>query len=258
MPPIPIREFGRTGLAVPALGYGCTAIGDRAVSENEAARLLNGAVDLGIRLLDTARSYGLSEERIGRHLAHRRSEVVLSTKVGYGVAGYEDWTGPCVSAGIDRALRLFRTEVIDIVHLHSCPLETLQRGEVIGALQRARKAGKLRVAAYSGDNEPLRWVVDSGLFGSVQTSYSICDQAARANGSLKRAATNGLGVIAKRPLSNAPWRAELPDPDDGAAAVYRKRWAALDVDLAGIPPGEAALRFAVHERGVHCVIVGSG
>jgi aryl-alcohol dehydrogenase-like predicted oxidoreductase len=255
--PIPNREFGRTRLVVPALGYGCTAVGDRAVSEDEAARLLNGAVDLGIRLLDTARSYGLSEERIGRHLACRRSEIVLSTKAGYGVAGYEDWTGPCVTAGIERALRLLRTEVIDIVHLHSCPLETLRRGEVTAALQGAREAGKIRVAAYSGDNEPLRWAVDSGLFGSVQTSYSLCDQAARANGSMERAAANGLGVIAKRPLANAPWRAEPPDPGDGAAAAYRSRWAALDVDLGGIPPGEAALRFAVHEPGVHSAIVGS-
>lgn len=242
---------------VPALGYGCTAVGQRAVSEDEAARLLNGAVDLGLRLLDTARSYGLSEERIGRHLAHRRSEIILSTKVGYGVEGYEDWTGPCVSAGIDRALRVLRTEWIDMVHLHSCPLETLRRGEVTGALTRAREAGKIRVAAYSGDNEALRWAVDSGLFGSVETSYSLCDQASRANGSLARAAAKGVGVIAKRPLANAPWRAGPSDADDGAAAAYRSRWAAFHEDLGGVPPGEVALRFAAHERGVHSALVGS-
>jgi len=254
---IPSREFGRTGLVVPALGYGCTAVGRGVVSEDEAARLLNGAVDLGLRLLDTARSYGLSEERIGRHLAHRRSEIILSTKVGYGVDGYEDWTGPCVSAGIDRALRVLRTESIDIVCLHSCPLETLRRGEVTGALLRAREAGKIRVAAYSGDNEALRWAVDSGHFGGVETSYSLCDQASRVNGSLARAAVVGIGVIAKRPLANAPWRAGPHDPDDSAAAAYRSRWASFRQDLGDTPADEVALRFAVYEPGVNGAIVGS-
>ena len=54
---------------------------DARLSEAEAGRLLNQVLDLGISLIDTARSYGLSEERIGRHLAHRRGEFLLSTKL---------------------------------------------------------------------------------------------------------------------------------------------------------------------------------
>ena len=64
------------------------AVGSDALSEADAGRLLNAALDAGISLIDTARSYGLAEERIGRHLANRRDEYVLSTKVGYGVEPY--------------------------------------------------------------------------------------------------------------------------------------------------------------------------
>jgi len=97
------RPFGRTGLEVPVLGFGAMQAGDPRLSEEHAARLLNHAVDLGFTLIDTARSYGLSEERIGRHLARRRDEFVLSTKVGYGIAGLPDWTYECVIAGVDAA-----------------------------------------------------------------------------------------------------------------------------------------------------------
>jgi HPt (histidine-containing phosphotransfer) domain-containing protein len=45
-------------------------------------RLLNSIIDLGVNLIDTAPAYDLSEERIGKGLAHRRGEFVLSTKVG--------------------------------------------------------------------------------------------------------------------------------------------------------------------------------
>ena len=60
------------------------------MSPTEAA-VLNGALNLGVTLVDTALSYGASEERIGRHLGHRRQEFVLSSKGGSGVAGHEDW-----------------------------------------------------------------------------------------------------------------------------------------------------------------------
>src|SRR6185295_18171863 len=84
------REFGTTGLVVSALGFGAGQIGDESMGEVQAGALLNAALDLGITLVDTARGYGLSEERIGTHLAHRRQEFVLSTKVGYSVPGYDD------------------------------------------------------------------------------------------------------------------------------------------------------------------------
>src|SRR4051794_29361363 len=53
------RSLGNTGLQVSALGFGAGPIGDAALSEDEAARLLHGVLDAGINLIDTAPSYGL-------------------------------------------------------------------------------------------------------------------------------------------------------------------------------------------------------
>jgi aryl-alcohol dehydrogenase-like predicted oxidoreductase len=249
------RAFGDTGLTVSALGFGGGHIGDPATPEPEVERLLNEVLDAGVTLIDTARGYGASEERIGRHLSGRRSEVVLSTKVGYGIPGYEDWTGPCVAAGVDEALRLMRTDRIDVVHLHSCPLEVLERGEVIEALEAAVAAGKVRVAAYSGDNEPLEWAVPSGRFGSVQTSINVFDQRVVDRG-LAEARGRGLGVIAKRPVANAPWRfAERPSGD--YCEEYWTRMQAMGVDTGGLDWQELALRFTAYLPGVSSCIVGT-
>ncbi|HET9212274.1 MAG TPA: aldo/keto reductase [Thermoanaerobaculia bacterium] len=250
-----LRPFGNTGLTVPILGFGAGHIGDPALDEVEAGRLLHGALDLGVTLIDTARSYGLSEERIGRHLAGRRDEFVLSTKVGYGIPGYEDWTGPVIAAGVDAALGRLRTGRIDIVHLHSCPREVLERGEVVAALQAAVAAGKVRVAAYSGDNAPLEWAIASGAFGSIEVSVNLVDQRA-LDRALPAAAERGLGVIAKRPAANAPWRfAERPAAAD--VALYWDRWRTLGLDPGPYDWTELSLRFAAWQEGVHCAIVGT-
>lgn len=250
-----LRAFGDTGLRVSALGFGAGHIGSSDLSEAEAGRLLNGVVDLGINLIDTARGYGLSEERIGRHLAVRRDEVVLSTKVGYGIPGHADWTPGIIGAGVSAALERLRTDRIDIVHLHSCPRETLENGGVLEALQAEVKAGRVRVAAYSGDNDALAVACVSGLALSLQTSINIVDQWALRN-VVPTARDRRLGVIAKRPLANAPWRfRDRPAGHYGEA--YWDRWRQMDLGNLGVEAHEMALRFAAHAPGVHSCIVGS-
>lgn len=147
-------------------------------------------MDLGINLIDTARGYYASEERIGKYISYRRKEFILSTKVGYSIEGYADWSYDIILAGVDNALRLMKTDYIDIVHLHSCDLNSLQRGEVIEALNKTIEQGKVRVAAYSGENEELKFAVDSNKFGSVQTSINICDQI-DLDASIKQAKKRG-------------------------------------------------------------------
>ena len=80
-----LRPFGATGLAVPPLGLGAGPVGDGSLDEAGAGRLLHGALDLGLTFVDTAPGYGLSEERIGRHLYGRRFSFGLSTKLGDGI-----------------------------------------------------------------------------------------------------------------------------------------------------------------------------
>ena len=249
------RVFGKTGLKVSVLGFGAGRIGGDELSEKEVETLLNAAADLGITLFDTARSYGKSEERIGRHLRRRRKDIILSTKVGYGIAGYDDWTFDCVKAGIDQALRLLQTDYLDIVHLHSCPRSTLEWGEPLRALEAAVAAGKVRAAGYSGENEPLEWAVSSGRFGAVEHSVSICDQRV-IDDSLPREREKEMGVIAKRPLANVPWTfAECPVSH--YAEEYWWRWRTMDVNARGIDWPEISLRFAAFTPGVHSCIVGT-
>lgn len=249
------RAFGQAGLWTSVLGFGAMHLNDERTSEDDACRLLNRVLDAGINLIDSARGYGLSEERIGRHIAHRRSEYVLSTKVGYGIPDQVDWTYECVVAGVEAACQRMRTDVIDIVHLHSCPLTVLEQGDVVRALGDCQASGKLRVAAYSGDNAELRWAIDSGRFGSVQTSVSVCDQF-NLKHHLPQARSRGLGVIAKRPLAGAVWRFAVR-PGDHAEGIYWDRFRAMGMDPQGLDWGELALRFSAFAPGVSSAIVGT-
>jgi aryl-alcohol dehydrogenase-like predicted oxidoreductase len=250
-----ISAFGATSLDVSRLGLGCGGIGEARVTDGEAERLVHAAVDLGVTFFDTARSYGLAEERLGRALGPRRSRVVLSTKGGYGATGCDEWTGACITLGIDEALSRLRTDHIDVFHLHSCPLDVLQRGDLHDALARAREAGKIRVAAYSGDNEALAWAVDCATFGAVQCSVNAFDQHALRS-TLPRAASRSLGVVAKRPLGNAPWRfSERPAAADVAASWDRMR--AMALDPSPLTWEELALRFTAFAPPVGCAVVGT-
>ena len=247
------RPFGDTGLDVSIVGLGAGQIGESDVTEPEAAEVLNGALDLGVTLIDTAASYGLSEERIGRHLGGRRDEFVLSTKGGPKINGHRDWTPGSVLASIERSLRLTRSERIDIFYLHSCPIEILRRGELQDTLDQAVAAGKIGIAGYSGDNEPLAFAVDSGRFAAIETSVSLADQWNLRNVLRRRPE---LGVIAKRPIANAPWRF-IDRPTGNYAELYWERLKALELDPRDMDWTEFALRFTVYAPGVHTAIFGT-
>jgi len=249
------RDFGNTGFKVSVLGYGAGMLGNDHLSEKGAEQLLNRIVDLGLTLIDTARGYGISEERIGKHLQHRRHEIILSTKVGYGIPSHPDWTYECVQSGVEEALRRLRTDYIDIVHLHSCPRNILEARGSLRALEDAVASGKVRVAAYSGENEALDWAVNSRRFGSVEHSVNICDQRV-IDGALELAATRGLGIIAKRPIANAPWRF-LECPKGEYVEEYWWRWKTMNPDTRGLEWQELAIRFSAFTPGVSSCIVGT-
>ena len=250
-----LRPLGKTGLSVSAVGLGAGRIGGPETSEADVDRLVGGALDAGVTLIDTARSYGLSEERLGRALAGRRERVVLSTKVGYGVPGVPDWTGRSVTDGVDAALLRLRTDRLDLVHLHSCELAVLERNGVAEALRSAVQAGKVRVSAYSGEGAALLWAVRSGLFGAVQCSVSVVDQAA-LDGAIAQAAPRGIGVLGKRALGNAPWRFDARPPEPDVAEAW-DRFRALRPDAGGLGWPALFTRFAAFAPGVSAVLVGT-
>lgn len=247
------RRYGHTDIFIQPLGLGAAQIGDPQLDDAEVGRLLNAAVDTGVNLFDTAPSYGISEGRIGRHLAHRRGEVVLSTKLGYGVPGIPDWTGPCITAGVDQALRQMATDYIDIAHLHSCPRSVLERGDVIDALEAARRAGKVRATAYSGENDDLAYAIACGRFDGFMASLNFCDQ--RIIDTLLTA-LQGKGFIAKRAVANHPWRFTRRPVGD-YCETYWLRWQAMGLDNRGLEWGEISLRFALATAGVTGAVVGT-
>jgi len=248
------RPYGKSGLMVSVLGLGALQLGDPRVEESQATSLLNAALDAGITLIDTARSYGCSEERIGRHLASRRDDIILSTKLGYGIEGVEDWTGPCITAGVERALRILRTDRIDIAHLHSCSGAILERGEVIAALERAKRDGKVRAIAYSGDNDDLAYAVATGRFDGFMASLNICDQRVIRD---VLPDITAQGFIAKRPAANHPWRFDKC-PSGDYCEEYWSRWRTMGLSSHGRDWGEVAIRFAISPPQVSSAIIGTG
>lgn len=97
MPDLPKRTLGRTGLEVTTLGYGAMELRGgargRQLSEEDAGRILNNVLDSGINFIDTSIDYGMSEERIGRHIAHRRDDYFLASKCGCLVGWEPDEAG---------------------------------------------------------------------------------------------------------------------------------------------------------------------
>jgi aryl-alcohol dehydrogenase-like predicted oxidoreductase len=249
------RALGSTGLEVSTLGLGAGPLGDARLSDATAETLVKSALDQGVTLFDTAPSYGSSEERLGRALGTRRAEAVLVTKGGYGVPGVADWTGAVIRLGIDAALRRLGTDVIDVFLLHSCDERTLLRDDVLDELDRARAAGKIRAAGYSGENEALSAAVASRRFEVVECSVNPFDRGSLA-GPVAQARAAGLGVLAKRPLANAAWRFETP-PQADDVRIYWERMQAMAVDPAPLSWPEVALRFAAFAAGVSSALVGT-
>lgn len=247
------RPFGRTGLNVSALGLGAAQIGSDSLADQDVTLFLNQVLDSGVNLIDTARGYGQSERRIGESISHRRQEFILSSKIGYSVEGYQDWTPEILMAGVDRALGLLKTDYLDIVHLHSCPLETLQQEGFLEAFQQCKDSGKVRFIAYSGENEILSWAVSSGIFDSFQTSVNPFDQWS-AHKVLRDDMTQG--VLAKRSLSNFCWSyAERPVGVYGE--TYWERLQEMNLPDFGLPWDAISLRFSAFTPGVSCALTGT-
>ena len=200
--------LGKTGLEVTRLGAGLAEVGQEHTLDelSHVGRVLNGALDGGINFLDTAPCYFYSEEMVGKAIAHRRDEYVLATKCGHPVrdSSVEPWTARTINDTLEGSLKRLKTDYVDLLQLHSCGVDVLEQGEVIEALMEAKRAGKTRFVGYSGDNEPALWAVESGLFDTLQTSFSVTDQHARTR-LLDPAKERGMGVIIKRPIASGAW-----------------------------------------------------
>jgi len=252
------RQFGKTDMKVSAIGYGTSEIGFRETPQDVVDDLLNDALDAGLNIIDTAECYRDSEEKIGKAVSHRRSEFYLFTKCGHtsGMEG-EDWQPEMLRKQIDRSLQRLQTDYVDLIQLHTCSLELLQKGDVIEVLEEAKAAGKARYIGYSGDNDAAKFAVESGRFDALQCSVNVMDQANITN-VLPDAAERQIGVIVKRPVANAAW---LSEPEEGLyARPYWERYQVLQYAALQTASDEAvarALNFTLSQPAVCTAIVGS-
>ena len=254
------RRLGKTDMDVSVLGFGGSEIGYEKASLETVAELLNSALDAGLNVIDTAECYHNSEELIGAAVSHRRNEFYLFTKCGHphGFGERADWSKDSILESIQRSLRRLKTDKIDIVQLHSCAETELRKGEAIEALQTARDRGYTRYIGYSGDSHAARFAVDSGAFDTLQTSINIADQEALAL-TLPLAREKKMGVIAKRPIANAAWKAGHR-PIDSYHHEYWERLRKLNYNFLhdDLEKGiSIALRFTLTVPEVHTAIVGT-
>ena len=263
-----LNTFGKTGFEVSALGFGGAPVGLLETDRRQVAELLNTLLDRGVNLIDTAGSYKGSEEAIGEAIGHRRNDYVLVSKCGQAFDDIEGpaWSSLAIEQTVERALRRLKTDHIDVMLLHTCDLETLKKGEALGALVKARDAGKIRFVGYSGDNEAAVHAAGLDDVAVIQTSVSICDQA-NIDTVLPEARRNNVGVMAKRPIANAAWKdsSEQRGSYVSYAKTYSERLAKMAIapaDLgfsgeAGTAWPEIALRFTSSQPGVTTSIVGT-
>lgn len=262
------RPFGNTGFSVSPLGFGGAPIGLLQTEREATGNLLNALLDAGVNLIDTAARYKDSEEMIGQSVGHRRAEFVLVSKCGSAVPHVEapEWSAEMIEKTIDAALRRLRTDHVDVMLLHSCDKAVLERGEAVAALARARDAGKIRFAGYSGDNDAAAYAATLPGIAVIETSINIADQA-NIDAVLPTCRERNLGVLAKRPIANAAWKHRDAQPGfyKDYASTYTDRLKQMnlnpaDLGFAGAPEQawpELALRFTLTIPGVHTAIIGT-
>lgn len=255
------RRLGKTDMDVSVLGFGGSEIGYHKTPQETVNELLNGALDAGCNVIDTAECYHASEEMIGRALSGRRDEFYLFTKCGHphGMESAANWSKNPILQSIERSLKRLQTDKIDIVHLHSCSESELRKGEVIDALQTARKKGFTRYIGYSGDSRAAHFAAESGVFDTLQMSINIADQET-IDLTMPIARQKNLGVIAKRPIANAAWTTGHK-PIESYHHEYWERLRKLNYDFLQHADLEKtigiALRFTLSVPGVQTAIVGT-
>lgn len=203
-----MRGFGKTGERFSILSFGAQRIVDaHQCSEAEAVRMVNHALDHGIRYFDTAWVYseGQSEERVGKVARHRRSEMWIATK-----ARARSKEGAL--AQLEESLRRLQTDHVDEWRMHNIAtmdeLETILApdGAVAAAMQ-AREQGKVRYISMSGHRNPRVQVeaLRRFPFDSMLVALSALDHfmMSFAEEFLPVAHQHGIGVIAMKVLALA-------------------------------------------------------
>lgn len=270
--------LGRTGLKVSVAGLGCGGFSRLGMpagkSEDEAARLILDAIDLGINLIDTAPAYG-TEGAVGRALKSvRREDVVVSTKAVVHRGG--EWHTPeRMVASLESSLRLLGTDYVDVLLLHGVlPTEYDYALQKLGpALQEQKAKGKIRHIGITEqpvedfNHAMLERAAKDDLWEVFMLAFHVMHQNARKS-LFPSIRTKGIGTLmmfAVRSMFTSPERVVAALRDAAAKGAIDKSLGDGSDPLAFLmhPGGadtitEAAYRFVRHEPGVDVVLFGTG
>lgn len=188
------RIFGRSGMKISILGFGCGAVGGLMVRGDPAdqERAIGRALDAGVNYFDTAVAYGNgeSEKNLGRILNKLKPrDAIVGTKVRPPPNAEMRTIAEFIAKSLEGSLQRLGREQVDILHFHN-PITTSGGGstltarqlldEVVPAFEALRRQGKLRFLGMTatGDTAALQEVIDAGVFDSAQVIYNMLNHSA--------------------------------------------------------------------------------
>ena len=222
-----MRNLGRSGLIVSAVGLGCNNFGGR--SDREATRgVVHKALDLGITFFDTSDTYGpggSSEEYLGRALAGRREDIVLASKFARPMDREGRLQGASrryIMSAAEASLRRLNTDRIDLYYQHIADPRTPIE-ETLRALDDLVRQGKVRYIACSTLSAwqvvEAQWTsTHLGLdrFIACQERYNLLERHLDQE-LMPVIQSYGLGLIPFSPLANGlltgKYRRDAPLPE---------------------------------------------
>jgi len=223
------RPFGRTGLQVSAIGFGCWEIGGGygQIEETEFARAVGRALDLGINCFDTAEGYGLgaSERALGKALGSRRRDAIIVTKFGIGYRdkpNLRDASRARCMASIEKSLENLGTDCVDVYLIH-WPDHVTPFEETMRALEDVVRQGKARFVGVSNfkrdEIEACMQVrrVDVGQYG-----WNLFDRRMQRD-VLPYCRENGIGVMAYGSLAYGLLTGAFTENTDFGSDDWRAR-----------------------------------
>ena len=270
--------LGKTGLRVSVAGLGTGGFSRMGLktgkSEDESARLVLDAVDLGVNFIDTAPSYG-TEGVVGRALKSlARDKVAVATKTHVFRDG--KWTSPQdLVASLDNSLRLMGTDYVDVFNLHGVETQMYDHAlnELAPALIEQKRKGKVRHIGLTENpivdhtNAALKLALNDPVWEVYMVGFHMMHQGARIN-VFPATRQKGIGTLlmfAVRSIFADPPRVAREMKALAAKGVVEPWLGATDDPLAFLIHEvgaanmiEAAYRFARHEPGVDVVLFGTG